>query len=259
MTKRESTVKEGDVFGRLTVIAPRVAVIQKAYHHLCRCECGTEKLIMTSNLTLGKSKSCGCLSREVTGRRASTHGMSKTPEYMTWSRMWRRCTCPSVERYPQYGGRGISVCDDWGSFENFYRDMGPKPSPKHSIGRINNDGNYCKSNCRWETQEEQSSNTSTNVFLEHDGIRLTIAQWARRLGISANAIQQRQRVGMPIERILEPAHLSKRSITVDGVTKLTTEWMRDADIPISSFYHHQRKGMSKEDIVRKYLAKSHRG
>jgi hypothetical protein len=255
MAKSESKVKEGDVFGRLTVIAPRAAVIQKAYHHLCRCECGTEKLIMTSNLTLGKSKSCGCLAREVTGRRAATHGMSKTTEYQTWNRMWSRCTNPVVDRYPQYGGRGISVCEEWRVFENFYRDLGPKPSAKHSLGRIDNNGNYCPSNCRWETPEEQHSNTSTNVFIEYDGLRLTIAQWGRRLGISEYTIGQRIRLGIKLPDLLRPDRLGDRAITVDGVTMLTTEWMRHAKIPISSFYLCQRKGLSKEDTVRKYLSK----
>lgn len=257
--KKRNNVKPGDVFGRLTVIHPRAAVKHKAYHHLCRCECGTEKLIMASNLTLGKSKSCGCLSREVTGKRATTHGMSKSDEYATWNRMWSRCTNPIVDRYPNYGGRGISVCKEWESFEQFYADMGAKPSKAHSIGRIDNDANYCKENCRWETALEQGANISTNVFIEHDGLRLTVSQWARKLGISVGTLQQRRRAGMPIERMFDAEHLTKRHITVDGLTKLTTEWMRDAGIPISSFYHWQRKGLSKEDIVRKYLAKSGSG
>lgn len=243
------------MFSRLTVLTPRHTFKSKCYFHLCRCSCGTEKLIMTSNLELGKTKSCGCLAREVTGKRAMTHGMSKSAEYMTWNRMWSRCTNPIVDRYPLYGGRGIKVSKEWETFEPFYEDMGPKPSPKHSIGRIDNNGNYCKENCRWETAEEQQSNTSTNVFIEHNGLLLTVSQWSRRIGVPATTLHQRQHAGMPIERILEKESLTKRAITVDGVTKLTVEWMQYAGIPISSFYHWQRKGLNKEDIVRKYLAK----
>lgn len=248
-------VKAGDVFHRLTVIEPRSAVKSGAYYHLCRCECGSEKLIMSSNLTKGKSKSCGCLSREMVSKRARTHGMSKSDEYATWNRMWSRCTNPVVDRYPQYGGRGISVCKEWERFEQFYEDMGPKPSRHHSIGRKDNDGDYCKENCRWETAEEQQSNTSRTVFVEHEGLKLSISQWSKRLGVSRDALQQRVSAGMPVERILEKGHLAEQSITVDGVTKLTTEWMKEARIPISSFYHFMRKGMSREEVVRKYLEK----
>lgn len=248
-------VVEGDVYGRLTVIKTRAELKSSAYYHLCECECGNRKLVLSSNLTLGKTKSCGCLAREVTSRRASTHGMSKTAEYATWNRMWSRCTNPLVDRYPQYGGRGISVCEEWRDFETFYSDMGPRPSKLHSIGRKDNDGNYCKDNCRWETAEQQHSNMSRNVYLEHEGVRLTIAQWSKRSGIPYATLIQRYRAKMPAEKILEDESLTKKFITVDGVTKLTTEWMKEAEIPISSFYRHLRSGMSKEKIVRKYMEK----
>lgn len=253
MKKSKYEVKHGEIFGRLTVTSPKSGYRHNTWYHTVKCECGVMREVAHSNLVLGKSKSCGCLSREITGKRAATHGMSKSPEYMTWNRMWSRCTNPVVDRYPLYGGRGIAICKEWEKFESFYADMGPKPSAKHSIGRIDNDGNYCKENCRWETAEEQQSNTSTNVFIEHEGVRLTISQWSRRIGVSAATLHQRQRAGMPVDKILEKENLTKRAITVDGETKLTVEWMRYAKIPISSFYHWQRKGMSKEDIVRKYL------
>lgn len=253
MKKSKYEVKHAEVFGRLTVTSVKSGYRHKTWYHTVKCECGIILEVAHSNLVLGKSKSCGCLSREMTGKRATTHGMSKSPEYMTWNRMWSRCTNPVVERYPLYGGRGITVCKEWEKFEAFYADMGPKPSDKHSLGRIDNNGNYCKENCRWETAEEQHSNTSTNLFIEHEGLRLTATQWARRIGVSADTIRQRHYAGMPAERILKNKNLSKRAITVDGETKLTVEWMRYAEIPISSFYLCQRKGMSKEDIVRKYL------
>lgn len=243
----------GDVFDRLTVIMPRAEIKNASYLHLCRCECGTEKLIGSSNLSLGKTKSCGCLAREVTSSRVRTHGMSKGPEYQVWNRMWSRCTNPLVDRYPRYGGRGITVCQEWESFEIFYNDMGARPSEGHSIGRIDNDGNYCKENCRWETAAEQSSNTSRSVFLEHNGCRLTIAQWALNLGIPADVIRQRVYAGMSPERALERESLVKKAIEVDGVVMLTTEWMKHLAIPISTFYKLKRDGISPEEIVRRYL------
>lgn len=244
---------EGDVFGRLKVLVLRAANKSGAYYHLCLCDCGKEKLIMSSNLTRGKSKSCGCLSKEITSARASTHGKSKSAEYATWSRIWARCTNPRLERWEQYGGRGIKVSEEWRDFERFYEDMGDRPSSKHSIGRIDNDGGYCKENCRWETAIEQGSNTSRNVFIEHDGARLTIAQWSRKLGMDYSVIIQRYRSGFPTDQIFQGGNLKTRPITVGDVTKLVTGWMKDIPIPISSFYHFKRKGLSDEEIVRRYL------
>lgn len=250
-------LKVGDSFGRLTVLVASSGIKNRAHMALFRCDCGAEKEIAKSNVFLGKSKSCGCLSKEVTGDRARTHGMSKTKEYQTWSRMWSRCINPIVDRYPRYGGRGIKVCDRWKKFELFYEDMGPIPSPSHSIGRIDNDGNYEPSNCRWETPEQQCSNTSVTRIVEWKSEKKTIRQWSIETGITYSRLAQRLAAGLPAEKVFDdsPDSLALRKITVDGVTKLTTEWMRDANIPISSFYYWQRKGLSKEDIVEKYLAK----
>ncbi|MEO8641870.1 hypothetical protein [Pseudomonas sp.] len=250
LLKRETKV--GDIFHRLTVLAVRAEFKGGCYRHLCRCECGNEKMIGASNLELGKSKSCGCLSRETTSKRATTHGMSKRDEYQVWNRMWNRCTNPKIERYPQYGGRGISVCDEWKSFESFYADMGDKPSPSHSIGRIDNNGNYCKANCRWETAKEQGANTSRSIFIEIDGVRLSVPEWADKLGMNQDVIRQRVHAGVSPGKLLAKENLKEKVITVDGVSKLTTEWMKCLAIPISSFYYLSRKGLSREDIVRKY-------
>lgn len=248
--------REGQIFGNLTIIKPRAENRKYAYYHLCRCVCGTEKMILSSNVELGKTKSCGCAARKATGERARTHGMSKTSEYQTWNRMWSRCTNPVVDRYPQYGGRGISVCKDWESFENFYRDMGDRPSPRHSIGRKDNDGNYCKDNCRWETPDQQSSNTSRSVFIEHLGERLTISQWAKKLGMSQYLIRSRLSLGWSGADSLRNENLHEKPITVDGVSMLTTEWIKHLSIPVSSFYVLIRRGISREDVIRKYLDKS---
>jgi hypothetical protein len=189
-----------------------------------------------------------------------THGKSKTTEYATWCRMWSRCTNPIVDRYPLYGGRGIKVCERWQKFENFYEDMGDKPSPKHSIGRIDNDGNYEPSNCRWESRGEQANNTSTNIFIEWNGQKKTYSQWATETGIAYATIVQRHRAGMPPEKILDASEdgLQKKTIVVNGKKLMTTAWMKEAGIPISSFYHFARQGLTPEQIVLKYLAKKKR-
>lgn len=126
------------------------------------CECGTTKVVAGTSLLGRKAVSCGCLRREMLDRGNPTHGMSDAPEYEIWCGMVRRCTNPNNHAWPRYGGRGITVCDRWReSFETFLADVGPRPSDKHSIDRINNDGNYEPGNCRWATAREQVQNSST--------------------------------------------------------------------------------------------------
>lgn len=126
----------------------------------------------------------------------------KTVEYYAWSSMWTRCTNPKYELYHRYGGRGITVCDRWKSFDNFLEDMGKRPLGKHSLGRIENDGNYEKSNCRWETRKEQSSNTQRNIKLELNGRTETVLEWSRILGVKCAVLYWRFHQGWSAERIL---------------------------------------------------------
>ena len=128
----------------------------------CVCDCGAESEVKSGNLRSGKSKSCGCFNLAQIRKRNTKHAHAnrgaKTPEYQTWCRMMKRCYTPSDPRYHYYGGRGISVCMRWHSYPSFFSDMGPRPSPKHSIDRINNDGNYEPGNCRWATALQQQNN-----------------------------------------------------------------------------------------------------
>lgn len=185
-----------------------------------------------------------------------THGKSKSIEYMTWNRMLTRCYNPLVEKYKRYGARGIKVCDEWKLFVNFYKDMGDRPDEFHSLGRIDNDGNYCKENCRWETNKTQSNNTSRNVFIEFNGCKKTISEWAEITGITYATIIQRFRLGLSADEVLKDNNRKVKSFTIDGISKKTTEWMRDAQIPISSYYHFKRKGISEIDIIKSYLLKN---
>lgn len=153
----------GDVFGRLTCLEPRHDKQRSSYKGLYSCSCGGQVVAFNNSVRSGNTSSCGCRNREVAAVRViarnTTHGLSNTKEYDAWYHMKRRCTNINVHNYHNYGGRGISVCEEWmQSFETFLADMGFAPSPQHSIDRINNDGNYEPHNCRWATASEQINN-----------------------------------------------------------------------------------------------------
>jgi len=152
---------KGMVFNRLTVINQSgVSATKKAIWE-CLCECGHKLNVVGSNLKNGNTKSCGCHKTELLNKSNKTHGLTDTHEqYAVWRSMHGRCNNPKDKSYKRYGGRGIRVCDRWRDFSLFIKDMGERPSKKHSIDRINNDGNYESNNCRWSTSAEQAHNTS---------------------------------------------------------------------------------------------------
>jgi hypothetical protein len=134
----------------------------------------------------------------VGARWVNAHGMANTPEYKAWEDMKQRCADP--RKYPYHAGKGIAVCPEWAeSFESFFSYIGLRPSPFHSLDRFpNREGNYEPNNVRWATISEQNSNTSRNVYLEHDGLRMTIAQWTRHLGWERGRIQGRLKKGWSV-------------------------------------------------------------
>jgi hypothetical protein len=165
-------IMPGDLFGRLTVIERcKEKGANNNAKFLCKCECGNESIAYGNNLKRGHTKSCGCLGDENRSAGVVKHGMSNTGEYHSWAGMIQRCTNPNHIQYKDWGGRGIKVCERWiNSFENFYEDMGPKPTPGHSIDRWpNNDGDYELVNCRWGTDEQQGGNKRNNRWIEHGG------------------------------------------------------------------------------------------
>jgi hypothetical protein len=172
---------------------------------ICDCDCGGTINVPTGRLTIGKTSSCGCLQRESrsihSGKAQITHGMTNTPEYRSWSSMNSRCSNPKDSNYPAYGGRGITVCDQWSnSFEIFYHDMGLKPTPEHSIDRKENDKGYYKENCRWATRTEQQNNRECNRYYNFNNEQLTLPEIARLLNINVETLRSRLNRGMSEER-----------------------------------------------------------
>ena len=139
-----------------------------------------------------------------------THGLTGTMAYQSWIGMRQRCHNPNAWNYGNYGGRGIQVCERWlESFENFFADMGERPSKQHSLGRINNDGGYSPDNCRWATQREQTYNTSANTLITYAGKTLNLLDWSRPTGISVKLLRSRCDQGLPPATILHLGHLPK--------------------------------------------------
>jgi hypothetical protein len=183
---------------------------------LCRCDCGTEKTIAKNALTTGKVVSCGCKRQECFNE---LNAKKRVPQYYVnllhiYNGMKARCYDPKSIRYNRYGGRGISICDEWLNDINVFRkwaiDNGYHPGL--SIDRIDNDGNYCPENCRWVEPSEQLCNYSKNVYVEFNGKRQTLAQWSRELGMPTSTLHNRIRVhGWSVERALtEPRRPSRK-------------------------------------------------
>ena len=163
------------------------------------CICGKKKKLTAQYLK--KNISCGCQTKNTWQR---THGLSKTSEYKTWLSMKSRCLNVNDPVFSNYGMRGVKVCDEWlNSFENFINDMGMKPNNSYSIDRIDVNGNYEKSNCRWATMKTQGNNRRTNVFLEYDNKKMTLVQWAEYLKIPKATLKSRHRANKPVNEILK--------------------------------------------------------
>lgn len=180
----------GKRFDRL-LIAAHAGKRGSQHMWLCQCDCGNETVVYGCNVVSGKVKSCGCLHREKMVSMMKTHGCEPWPLYNIWSSMKARCTNPNVKRYKIYGGRGIRVCGEWATFETF-RDwsLANGYAQGLSIDRIDNDGNYEPSNCRWATPVEQARNMRSNrPVIRSDGTRFpSIAEAADISNCGANAI-----------------------------------------------------------------------
>lgn len=186
----------GQRFGWLTVVCKVKRPGQgNTTYWLCKCDCGNETTVRPGCL-FKNTKSCGCYLKTITANRSTTHGLRHTPEYHTWLDIKQRCTNPKNKEYFRYGGQGIAVCQRWlDSFQQFYTDMGPKPSSKHSIDRIDCAGPYSPENCRWATAREQRLNTSRTEWVTINGITKCLQEWCDDLGISRSTVYYRTSKG----------------------------------------------------------------
>ena len=142
----------------------------------------------------------------------TTHGLSGTPEYQAWKHMKARCFNPNHKAYSDYGGRGITVCDRWLYFENFLADMGSRPTAKHSLDRIDNDGDYSSKNCKWSTKAEQQNNQRSNRLITIACVTLTIAQWTKKMGYSKKVIGDRLKAGWSeFDAVMTPVRFRSKS------------------------------------------------
>ena len=181
-------------------------------------------------------------------KRSFVHGMSNTPIYRVWQAMINRCERPSVKSYPDYGGRGIKVCDSWHKFQNFYADMGDRPE-RATLERIDNNGDYEPSNVKWETRYTQSRNKSNNHLLTLNGQTKILSDWARELKITPNAILRRIKKGMTEEQALSTPkprdnYKPNARFTDDEVRKIRSEFKHTSAVKLGKMY-----GVSKTSIL----------
>lgn len=194
----------GERFGRLLVLQRDGCNKHGQVKWWCECDCGTQKHILGMCLSRGETQSCGCLHKEITAKVNLSHGMSGTGIYAIWRSMMDRCHLPTSQSFARYGARGISVCQRWQSFENFYADMGNKPAGK-SLERIDVNGDYCPENVVWADAKTQANNRRSNVVLEHNGKKQTMQQWCDELDLKIGTVWARLNVyGYSVEKALTP-------------------------------------------------------
>jgi len=228
----------GMVLGKLTVLHKAGKAKNGETLWAVRCACSpeksTEKCITSGALTI--QRSCGCSKV----KHGATRHYARPSEYRAWAAMLDRCRRSANPAYPDYGGRGITVCDDWlNSFESFIAYIGAKPGPEYSIDRINNDGNYEPGNVRWATRLEQMNNIRSNHWLTFQGKTMTVADWVRESGIPGPTLRRRLAKGWPLEEVFSrwatPDRKRRKSrfrwVTLGDKTLTLAEWSRETGIP----------------------------
>jgi hypothetical protein len=254
--KEKKIINIGDIYGYFTVLKTSIDENNKNGHlfFLVKCKCGNITTERKCTVISGRKKSCGCLKTELIIKRSKKHGMHKTPEYNSWCGMRSRCNNKKHPHYHDYGGRGIEVCKRWNKFENFYVDMGSKPSIKHSLDRIDNNGNYEPSNTRWATSLEQANNTRINRYITYKGETKTLSQWANYYNINYGTLKRRIKLGWPIEEALtrdigDKYHDKYAKLELFGTKMSIIEWSRLSPTCHMIFYTRIKNGWPLEQAL----------
>lgn len=251
----------GQMFGRWRVKS--TDYIREKYSHryyLCECTCDkhTERYVDEYNLKNGKSQSCGCRIRESASARFSTHGKTGTRLYHVWCSIKERCYITTHKSYANYGGRGITMCDEWlndfeafekWAFENGYDENAPKG--QCTIDRIDVDKGYSPDNCRWISLTEQNDNRTTTIWLTYNGRTQTLLQWSKELGINPNTMRTRYSQGWSVEKMLTCAckeRWGKNALTYQGETHSIGFWARKLGLSESTMRRRYLKGYPLEII-----------
>jgi hypothetical protein len=253
---------KGHRFGRLVVLEEHPERSSKGkIQWICQCDCGKKIARVATTLKEGLTRSCGCLRREATIARATTHGLTNSSEYVIWCNMKDRCYRENNPAFPDYGGRGLIVCDGWrDSFETFLQDMGKRPSKKRSIDRIDNDLGYVcgkcpqclengwPSNCHWATKLQQANNCRSNLVIEHGGVSMTVAEWARSLGMNPMTIYARYARGIRGDKLFAPKK-EAALLEYNGESKTVKEWAKSLGVSEKSLYHRLERGWTVEQAI----------
>ena len=222
----------GRKVNKLTVLR-RVENVKRQPAWLCLCDCGGELRVLGHTLRSQDVTDCGCGAPERHAAASRTHGMSNTSEFNIWSKIKERCTNPNVRAWKYYGGKGITLCERWLKFEYFYADMGPRPSPEHSVDRVDCTKGYSPDNCRWATHEEQANNRTNNVRITRDGITKTMKQWASELGVTYSVVKERRLSGVPDSELFAPSVRKKynRLVEYKGEQRTIKQWAQVLNLP----------------------------
>lgn len=263
---------------RLSFIKRTSCDTRHRWKALFQCDCGKVTETKIDKVKGCRTTSCGCYKKEIDKQRRwprrvgpfkrdpskiyGKHFMSKSPEYKSWDKMIGRTCNLNSDSYNYYGGRGITVCDRWRhSFENFYRDMGPKPSPEYSIERIDVNGNYEPGNCRWVTSKEQARNKRSTIIVTYKGITKPLIDWSEDLKLDYKVLYNRLRSNWVIEDIFEKPIENSNLYTLNidnykNESKTVKEWSRILGISFYTVQARLDRGWSIDDALLTSVQKS---
>ena len=237
----------GQKFGRLTIIKVSHRDKNRQYHWVCKCKCGNEKIVLGNCLKNGTTRSCGCYNQEKRIERMTKHGKTDTRLFIIWRNMKNRCYNPKNNAYKSYGNRGITVCNEWQEFKPFYDwAINNGYTDDLTIDRIDVNGNYEPSNCRWVDKKVQANNRQYNRLVTYKNETHTVTEWAEKLKIKEHTIYARLNKGMTDEEALEFIDTRDHLVTYMGKTQTVTQWSEELNINVKTLYTRFERGWSPE-------------